>query len=272
MRTPRKHLPFELPADLADLVERAGRATAAAGSARWILRLMDLTALGDAEDDRSIEALCGRAVRETGQPAAVVVAPRFVPRAARCLAGSGIRIGSVINYPDGNAKPMAVRAEAERVIGFGADEIDLVFPYRAFLAGDSVVGPAVVAAAKAACGPSVALKVILETPAFNEAGPLSEAARVVVREGADFVATSTGLFGRTTTLDGTALLLDAVKGAEIYEERRVGIKPCGGIEAVSEAIRFLALVDAGLGRHWLQPQTFRIAGEGLMRQVLRMGV
>ncbi|NBC33398.1 MAG: deoxyribose-phosphate aldolase [Alphaproteobacteria bacterium] len=268
MRTPRKPLPFELPADLADLVERAGRATPAAGSGRWIFRLMDLTALGDAEDERSVEVLCGRAVRESGQAAAVVVAPRFVPRAARCLADSGVRLGSTVNYPEGDTKPMAVRAEAERVIGFGAEEIDLVFPYRAFLAGDSVAGPAIVAAAKAACGPSVTLKVILETPAFKEAEPLSEAARVAVREGADFLATSTGLFGRTTTLDGTALLLDAVKGAEIYEGRRVGIKPCGGIEAVSQAIRFLALVDAGLGRHWLQPQTFRIAGDGLMRQVL----
>lgn len=268
MRTPRPPLPFELPADLADLVERAGRATPAAGSAGWIFRLMDLTALGDAEDERSIAALCSRAAGEGGHAAAVLVAPRFVPHAARFLADTGVRLASIINYPDGDARPMAVRSEAERVIGFGAEEIDLVFPYRAFLSGDAVAGPALVAAAKAACGPSVTLKVILETPAFKEADQLAEAARIAVREGADFLATSTGLFGRTTTLDATALLLDAVKGADIYEERRVGVKPCGGIATVQQAIRFLALIDAGLGRHWLQPQTFRIAGDGLMRQIL----
>ena len=268
MRRPSPTLPFELPADLADLVERAGRATPSSGSAGWIFRLMDLTALGDMEDDRSIETLCAQAVRETGHAAALVVPPRHVPRVRHLLADSRVHIASVVNYPDGEANAMAVRAETERLIGFGADEIDLVFPYRAFLAGDIVAGPAVISAAKAACGPSITLKVILETTAFKEADRLSEAARIAVREGADFLATSTGLFGRATTLDATALLLDAVKGAEIYEGRRIGVKVSGGIGTVTQAIRFLALIDAGLGRHWLQPHTFRISGEGLMREVL----
>lgn len=271
MRRPRSPQPFELPADLAQLVDKAARATPSSGSAGWIFRLTDLTALGDEEDQRSIESLCQQAQRESGSAAAVIVPPRFVPPARRALSGTAVHLGSVVNYPDGDSNPMTVRAETERLIGSGADEIDLVFPYRAFLAGDRVAGPAVISAAKAACGPGITLKVILETPAFKEADNLAEAARVAVREGADFLATSTGLFGRATTLDGTALLLDAVRGADIYDGRRVGIKPCGGVASLIEAIRFLALIDAGLGRHWLQPHTFRIAGDGLRSALLELG-
>ena len=268
IRRPPSPQPFDLPADLVELVERAERATPSSGSAKWVFRLMDLTALGDGEDEHSIDALCRQAARASGLAAGVIVPPRFVPHARRRLGGTGVHLGSVVNYPEGDANAMAVRAETERLIGFGADEIDLVFPHRAFLSGDRVGGPAVIAAAKAACGPRVSLKVILETTAFKEADLLAEAARVAAREGADFLATSTGLFGRTTTLDAAALLLDAVKGAEFYDGRRVGIKACGGITSIPQAIRFMALIDAGLGRHWLQPHTFRIAGEGLMRQVL----
>lgn len=51
-----------------------------------------------------------------------------------------VRIATVTNFPQGNQDIDIAVAETRAAVAYGADEVDLVFPYRALLAGDEAVG------------------------------------------------------------------------------------------------------------------------------------
>ena len=69
--------------------------------------------------------------------AAVCLWPQFVKKAKAALGGSGVRVATVINFPAGRDDVDRVVEDTEEAVRDGADEIDLVMPYRAFLAGDT---------------------------------------------------------------------------------------------------------------------------------------
>ncbi|MEQ1699922.1 MAG: deoxyribose-phosphate aldolase, partial [Ilumatobacteraceae bacterium] len=118
--------------------------------ARRAIALLDLTELGDHATDADVVALCGRAVGRHGTVAAVCVWPRHVALAASQLVGTGVRIATVVNFPAGAADIDAVVELAMSAQADGADEIDLVLPYRAFLAGDQAHAGRMVAALRGA--------------------------------------------------------------------------------------------------------------------------
>ncbi len=102
--------------------------------ARRAITLLDLTELGDAATDDDVRALCGRAVGPHGNVAAVCVWPRHVALAHHLLDNTGVRIATVVNFPGGDDDPIdEVVALTGAALADGADEIDLVLPYRAFL-------------------------------------------------------------------------------------------------------------------------------------------
>jgi deoxyribose-phosphate aldolase len=70
--------------------------------ARRAITLLDLTELGDEATPDDVTALCGRAVGRHGTVAAVCVWPRHVSMAAQLLAGKGVRIATVVNFPSGD--------------------------------------------------------------------------------------------------------------------------------------------------------------------------
>ncbi len=79
-------------------------------------------------------------------------------------AGHGNRIATVTNFPHGNDDIEIALAETRAAIAYGADEVDVVFPYRALMAGNEQVGFDSVKACKEACAAAnVLLKVIIET-------------------------------------------------------------------------------------------------------------
>ncbi|GHD56237.1 hypothetical protein GCM10017083_36150 [Thalassobaculum fulvum] len=96
---------------------------------------LDLTSLNDDDTDAAIEALCARAVTPAGPVAAVCVYAPFVPLCRRLLDGSGVRVCTVVNFPHGREDATAVAAETRAAVGDGADEIDVVLPYQAWLTG-----------------------------------------------------------------------------------------------------------------------------------------
>ena len=55
---------------------------------------------------------------------------------ARC-SDTGVRIATVVNFPAGGEDLERVLDDMGEALGDGADEIDLVLPYRAFLRGDA---------------------------------------------------------------------------------------------------------------------------------------
>src|SRR5829696_220607 len=139
-----------------EAAEIAARATRA-------LALVDLTDLSETCTAVDIDALCARAVGPYGRTAAVCVWPRFVEQAADRVRDTGVRVATVVNFPAGGSDVGATVAETVQAVAAGADEIDLVLPYPAFLAGYASVAASMIQAVRVAAQPPMKLKVILES-------------------------------------------------------------------------------------------------------------
>ncbi|VTM50443.1 deoxyribose-phosphate aldolase [Klebsiella pneumoniae] len=80
-----------------------------------------------------------------------------------------IRIATVTNFPHGNDDIDIALAETRAAIAYGADEVDVVFPYRALIAGNEQVGFELVKPVrKPVRRLNVLLKVIIETGELKE--------------------------------------------------------------------------------------------------------
>jgi deoxyribose-phosphate aldolase len=231
--------------------------------ARRALELIDLTDLGERTTADAIAVLCRRATGPHGSTAAVCVWPEFVARAADALRGTGVTVATVVNFPDGGEEVGPVERQIEESLGVGADEIDLVLPYRAFLAGRDDVAAAMVDAARAAVPSGKLLKVILETGSYPNQRQVAGAAALAIEHGADFIKTSTGKTSVSATPDAVRTMLEEIR----RRGRRVGLKPSGGIRTVDDAARYLALADEVMGDGWTSRDTFRFGASGLLDAV-----
>lgn len=224
------------------------------------LALVDLTDLSDTCTVDAIDQLCERAVGPYGHTAAVCVWPRFVSHAAFRLRGSGVVIATVVNFPAGGDGIDATIAETVRALHDGADEIDLVLPYHSFLAGNTAIAEAMVAAVRAVVHHPNRLKVILETGNYPDRGHVVAAARLAIDHGADFVKTSTGKTKVSATTDAAEAMLNVIRESG----KPVGLKPSGGIRTLDDAAAYLGLADRIMGPEWASPATFRFGASGLL--------
>ncbi len=141
----------------------------------------------------------------------------------------------------------------------GADEIDVVLPHLAFLAGDTAAARTMIAGVRDVVGRERTLKVILETGVLVDSAVIEAASRLAVAEGADFIKTSTGKTLVSATLSAAEIMLGVIRGAR----RPVGLKPSGGIRTLDDAAAYLALADRIMGPDWATPATFRFGASGL---------
>lgn len=231
------------------------------------LSVLDLTNLREDCDEGQILALCAKARTPHGLVAAVCIWPRFV-RQARGLLGeaSAIRIATVVNFPSGDGGIEEAVTEARRAIADGADEIDLVMPYRALLRGDDGAVTAMVKAVRAAVPQPARLKTILETGEIGDPAMIRKASELAIVAGADFIKTSTGKTPANATEEAAAIMLDAIRASG----RPVGLKPSGGIGSVPVAARYMALADAKMGEGWAVADRFRFGASGLLDDILRV--
>jgi deoxyribose-phosphate aldolase len=228
--------------------------------ARRALALLDLTELGDDATDDDVLALCGRARSPHGDVAAVCVWPRHVALARRTLGNdSPVRIATVVNFPHGMDTIDEVCAETRQALADGTDEIDLVLPWRAFAGGARDQAGAMVAAVRDEVPEGKRLKVILETGELLTMTNIDAASRLAIRQGADFIKTSTGKTPNGASLEATELMLRAIHDADAP----VGLKPSGGIRTLDDAAAYLAQADEIMGPGWVTPATFRFGASGL---------
>jgi deoxyribose-phosphate aldolase len=227
------------------------------------LALLDLTNLKDDCTPDQIVTLCGRAQSAFGATAAICIWPRFVMQ-ARTLLGpnSPIRIATVVNFPSGEMKVEDVLAETRDAVADGADDIDLVIPYRALAKGDERAVTDMVTAVKGACGPAI-LKTILETGELKDTSLIRRASDLSIAAGADFIKTSTGKVGVNATLEAADIMLQAIRDSR----KKVGFKPAGGISTVTDAAHYLKLADTIMGEDWVMPSTFRFGASGLLDDI-----
>ena len=238
-----------------------------ASLARRLLGLIDLTSLNDNDDAASVAALAALGVCPAGRVAAFCTWPRFLASARESLRGSGVPIAAVSNFPAGSNDASAVAAETAAAIAAGADEIDVVFPYHAFLAGDRTAGLEVVSACRAACTANTVLKVILETGQLRDRQRIQAAAHLAIEGGAHFLKTSTGKTAPGATLEAAAALIEVIAAARA-DGRSVGLKVSGGVSSMAQAEAYLRLFEQTLGPGSATAASFRIGTSTLIRPVL----
>ena len=235
--------------------------------ARRLLGLLDLTSLNATDDAATVRALAALAATPAGRVAAVCIWPQFIATARASLAGTGVAIAVVANFPAGDNDPHAAAAQTAQAIAEGADEVDVVFPYRALLAGDETSGVTLVRACREACGPRALLKVILETGQLGGAERIRRAADLAIAGGAHFIKTSTGKTQPGATLAAAEPMLDAIAAARARGVT-VGFKPSGGVGTIESAQGYLDAYERRFGVGSATAATFRIGASSLMKQLL----
>jgi deoxyribose-phosphate aldolase len=238
----------------------AGRGNAA----KVALRCLDLTSLNDADTEADVERLCRRAMTRFGPVAAVCVWPRFAAFARARLPAS-IRVAAVANFPGGGSDVDAALREVHAIAAAGAQEVDLVLPWRALRAGDEAAARKLLVAARAAC-PRLVLKIILETGELHDAALVERASRLAIGAGADFLKTSTGKVPVGATRPAAEAMLRAIEAVPGARER-VGLKLSGGLRRVADLMPYLDLVERHLGAAALQPGRLRFGASSLLDDI-----
>ncbi len=232
------------------------------------LKLMDLTTLNDDDTDQKVIDLCHNAKSAVGNTAAICIYPRFIPIAKKTLREQGtpdVRIATVTNFPHGNDDIDIAVSETKAAIAYGADEVDVVFPYRALIAGNETVGFELVKQCKQACGDTL-LKVIIETGELKEEALIKRASELSIEAGADFIKTSTGKVPVNATPEYAEIMLNVIKDMGVA--KTVGFKPAGGVRTAEDAQAYLAMADRILGADWADNMHYRFGASSLLANLL----
>lgn len=204
-------------------------------SADDVAGIIDHTLLkADATPDQ-IEKLCAEA--KTHGFASVCVNPVYVQRCALLLAGTSVKVCTVIGFPLG-ANTTDVKAfEARNAVNRGATEVDMVIPIGLLKAGElKAVYEDIEAVVDGVKGRALT-KVIIETALLTDVEKAT-ACLLAVAAGADFVKTSTGFStGGATPAD--VALMRATVGLS------AGVKASGGVRCMEDAE---AVMHAGANR------------------------
>jgi deoxyribose-phosphate aldolase len=251
-------------------------ATSRYSDAARALSCLDLTSLNLDDTPERIDALCDRALSPAPgidlHPAAVCIYPRFIQQVRARLDGSGVAIAAVANFPLGTSPIAEVVDEVQRALVDGADEIDVVFPFRAYLAGFHLIAGELVQRVADLCHDGARranLKVILETGVLNDTTVIKAAAVVAAANGADFLKTSTGKLEPAATPESAEALLQVIAAAR-REGQTLGLKVAGGVKTVAEAAGYLELADRYLQPDAADPSNFRFGASGLLNDIIRV--
>ena len=190
-----------------------------------IAGIIDHTILKPEATRADVQKLC-REAREYGF-ASVCVNPYWVATVRAELAGSPVKVCTVVGFPLGATTTEAKTAETVTALRAGAHEIDMVINVGALRSGDhEVVKLDIEAVVKAAHEAGAIVKVILETALLDD-NQKAVACTLAKLAGADFVKTSTGFGPGGATAHDVALMRQVV-GPEM------GVKASGGIRTIQD--------------------------------------
>jgi len=217
---------------------RISRFGPAAGVPADLAQFIDHTLLKPDATAADIDELCSEAV-EHGF-ASVCINPSWVKRAAAKVAGSPVRVASVVGFPFGATTPEIKAMEARRAIRDGASEIDMVINIGALRSGDYDVVKRDISMVSDACHESGALnKVIIEASLLTDEEKVI-ASGLAKEAKADFVKTSTGFGPGGATVFDVALMREAVGP-------KLGIKAAGGIRTADDLREMVAAGATRIG-------------------------
>ena len=231
--------------------------------AKHAVTLVDLTDLSDECEAHAVEALAQRALSLSVPVAALCIWPRFVTQARKMLGSSSIQLATVVNFPHGEENIAVTCAQTERALRDGADEIDLVLPWRAFLAGRHDEAARMIRAVRQKTK-NAHLKVILETGELRDEPQIRAASRLALAEGTDFLKTSTGKTPISATPEAARIMLEEIHASG----QDAGFKASGGLRTIEQAKIYFDLAETIMGSGWATQNHFRYGASGLLDNLL----
>lgn len=212
-----------------------------------INQYIDHTLLKPESTQEQIDHLLSEAVEY--QFASVCVNPTWVAHCLKTLAGTGVKVCTVVGFPLG-ANTSSVKAfETKDAIANGADEIDMVINVGQLKSGQYEVVEADIRAVVEASQDKL-VKVIIETCLLTNDEKV-KACQLAVSAGADFVKTSTGFSAAGATVEDIVLMRETVGP-------NIGVKAAGGARSYEDAEAF---IEAGATRIGTSSGVAIVSGE-----------
>ncbi len=198
-------------------------------------KYIDHTALKADTSIAQIEKLCFEAREHDFF--SVCVNSYYVKKAAALLAGSSVKVCTVVGFPLGASTMETKRFEAMKAVAEGAKEIDMVINVSAIKSQDwQYVLDDMSSLAQVTHNQGAILKVILETALLTEEEK-RKACELAVKANVDFVKTSTGFSTSGATIADVKLMRSIVG--------TMGVKASGGIRDAETA---RLMIEAGATR------------------------
>lgn len=172
--------------------------------------------------------------------ASATMRPLDVAKAAQMLAGTDVKVGTVIGFPHGNHLTSVKVYETQQALDQGAREIDMVLQIAALKSGrDQDVEDDIRAVAELTHGAGGLVKVIFENAYLTDDEKI-RACRATEAAGADFVKTSTG-FATSGATHEDLMLMRANTPAHI------AVKAAGGVRTLDALLAVMALGVTRIG-------------------------
>jgi deoxyribose-phosphate aldolase len=196
--------------------------------------LLDLTLLDYHASQDSLSSLYEQGV------AAKVAALCVFPKHLSYFTKSTLRLATVMNFPEGSSCILEILKAIDEAVLNHAQEIDYVFPYQAYLRGQTKEALKDCVNVVNHCHQSgLTVKIIIEVGAFNNLELLYQSSLDVITSGCDFIKTSTGKIAQGASLSAAVAMLAAIKDSQV----NCGIKFSGGIRSQSQAFSYLGLIN-----------------------------
>jgi len=205
---------------------------------RQIAKAIDHSLLRPELDDAFVEAGCRLAAEyDVGS---VCVRPVDVRRAATILAGTDVKVGTVIGFPHGSSTTETKAFEAHGALAGGAVELDMVIDIGALKSGrDADVAADIAAVVNVAHASGAIVKVIFENH-YLTPDEIVRACHLTEASGGDFVKTSTGFAASGATHEDLALMRRSVS-------EHVQVKAAGGVRTLDALIDVMNLGVTRIG-------------------------
>lgn len=236
---------------------------------KFLHSTIDLTTLSGADTEEKVAQLVAsvndfEGTEDVPSVAAICVYPNFVKTVRSVLTAEGVQVACVSGcFPASQSFIEVKIAETALAIADGADEIDIVLNLGAFLSGDYEEAATEIQEQRSTAR-TAHLKVILETGALKDPELIRKASILSLFSGADFLKTSTGKEYPGADLRAAYILCSVLKEYfDKYGEKR-GVKFSGGIRSAEEAVKYYCIVEALLGKEWLDNKLFRIGASSLV--------
>lgn len=202
-----------------------------------LAKIIDSTLVKPTVTKGEVEKLCQEAMLYGF--GCVCVNSVYVKLASKLLEGSKVKVCSTVAFPSGATLPEMKALEAVKAVEHGAKELDMVINIGALKSGDYEYVKQDIAAVVDVkrLDKEITVKVIIETAYLIDEEKVV-ACKLAKEAGADFVKTSTGLFGKGATVEDVRLMRKTV-GEDM------GVKAAGGIRTYADAV---AMIDAGANR------------------------